>query len=215
MAGSGDPLARPITILAIPGSLRAASLNRMVVDSLQGLAPDGMRVKVYLGAGDLPLYNEDFDTATPPAQVQALRAEIAAADGLFWAMPEFNHTIPSVVKNLIEWVSHPVSDALLVGKISAIAVATQGRGGYRGMADLSRVLRDLGGHVVVAPEVCIHFAHTCISRDEAGHVQYRDPLTERLLRMLLEYLTRAARNDVGVHTAAPWRAIFARTEAPG
>lgn len=208
MAEATSALQRPIRVMAIPGSLRAASINRLVARSLQQLAPAGMEIYLYENSGDLPLYNEDFDTPTPPAIVAHLRAQIEAADAIFWVFPEFNHTIPSVVKNLLEWVSHPLSDAALVGKISAITVATQGRGGYRGMADLARILRDLGGHVVVAPEVCIHFAHKVVSEDANGVITYSDPLPERLLTLLLKFLDRAVRHDVGSHTAAPWRAIF-------
>lgn len=200
--------AAPIRILALPGSLRAASLNLMVARSLQQLAPPGMSVSIYRESGALPLYNEDLDTDTPPPEVARLRAAIAQADALFWAMPEYNHTIPSVTKNVVEWVSHPLSKSVLMGKISAIAVASMGRGGYRGMADLARVLRDLGGHVVAAPEVCIQLAHTVLSADESGQVRYADPRAQTLLTLLLGSLDEAARAQAGGHSAAPWRAIF-------
>jgi chromate reductase len=198
----------PITILALPGSLRQASYNRLVVRSLPSLAPAGMRFEVFEGSGNIPLYNEDLDHDDPPPPVAELRHAVSRADALFWAMPEYNHTIPSVTKNVIEWISHPLSKAALMGKISAIAVASKGRGGYRGLADLARVLRDLGGHVVAAPEVCIPFAHQAIRVGDDGGVSYADERTEALLRLLLLSLDDAVRARAGGHSEAPWRAFF-------
>lgn len=204
-----QPPTPAITVLALPGSLRQASYNRLVVCSLPSLAPAGIRFETYEGSGDLPLYNEDLDHDDPPAEVAALRAAVRRADALFWAMPEYNHTIPSVTKNVIEWISHPLSKAPLMGKISAIAVASKGRGGYRGLADLTRVLRDLGGHVVAAPEVCIPFAHQAIRVADDGAVTYADERTEALLRLLLLSLKDAVGTRAGGHSEAPWRAFFA------
>lgn len=197
-----------IRILALPGSLRKASYNRLVIESLPALAPVGMQFEIFEGSGAIPLYNEDLDHDDPPPDVAALRQAVGRADALFWAMPEYNHTIPSVTKNVIEWISHPLSKAALMGKISAIAVASKGRGGYRGMADLARVLRDLGGHVVAAPEVCIPFAPQTIIR-EGEHIRYADARAEALLRLLLLSLERAVRERAGSLTEAPWRAFFA------
>lgn len=205
----GQTIASPaITVLALPGSLRLASYNRLVVRSLPSLAPAGLRFETYEGSGELPLYNEDLDHEDPPAEVAALRAAVRQAHALFWAMPEYNHTIPSVTKNVIEWISHPLSKAPLMGKISAIAVASKGRGGYRGLADLARVLRDLGGHVVAAPEVCIPFAHQAIRVADDGAVTYADERTEALLRLLLLSLNDAVRTRAGGQSEAPWRAFF-------
>lgn len=197
-----------IEVLAICGSLRAGSLNQLIAQSLQRLAPERMRITIYPGVGELPLYNEDLDHGDPPSTVAQLRAAVQRADALFWAAPEFNHTIASVTKNVIEWISHPLSKAALMGKISAIAVASKGRGGYRGMADLARVLRDLGGHVLAAPEVCIQFAHQCISIGDDGVVRYNDARAETLLTILLRSVGQAVRERSGNQAAAAWRAVF-------
>lgn len=201
----------PVTILALPGSLRQASYNRLVIRSLPALAPAGIRFETYEGSGDLPLYNEDLDNDDPPPAVAALRQAVSRADALFWAMPEYNHTIPSVTKNVVEWISHPLSKAALMGKISAIAVASKGRGGYRGLADLARVLRDLGGHVIAAPEVVIPFAQQAIRVGDDGAISYADERTEALLRLLLASLDSAVRSRAGGNTAAPWRAFFSHS----
>ena len=208
--GSLQAAGRAATVLALPGSLRQASYNRLIIDSLPSLAPASLRFETFEGVGDLPLYNEDLDRPDdPPASVARLRAAVERSDCLFWAMPEYNHTIPSVTKNVIEWISHPLSKAALMGKISAIAVASKGRGGYRGLADLARVLRDLGGHVIAAPEVCIPFAEKAILRGEEGAITYADTRTEALLRLLLESLDSAVRDGAGGSAASPWRAFFA------
>lgn len=194
-----------IHVLAIPGSLRQASYNRKIAESLHVLAPRGMSVTVYNDLGRLPLYNEDLDHDDPPSIVQALRSEIAAADAVFWAFPEFNHSVPGVLKNLVDWASHPLGKAPLMGKVSALAVASKGHGGYRGMAELARILRDLGGFVVPAPEVCIQRAHERLSIDEFGALEYLDGRTRAALELLLKSLHRAATDRVGEHAATPWR----------
>jgi len=181
----------------------------MIVETLRFLAPRDMLVSVYDGLSALPHYNEDMDNHSPPPAVLALRREIAAADALFWAFPEFNHSIPGVLKNLVDWTSHPLDAAPLVGKVSGISVATQGNGGHRGMSDLARILRDLGGYVVPAPEVCIQRVHEKLAIDEFGRVEILDANTRASLELLLRALDRAARDKVGAHTAAPWREQFA------
>lgn len=200
-----------ISVLAIPGSLRRESFNRRIAESLHRLAPAGMRIDVYDELGALPHYNEDLDTDAPPPLVAALRARIAAADALFWTFPEFNHSVPGVLKNLVDWTSHPLSRATLVGKVSALAVATQGHGGHRGLAELARILRDLGGFVVPAPEVCIQRVQDRVAVDEAGALTYVDGRTRASLELLLRSLHRAARDRAGEHTATPWREVFAAT----
>jgi chromate reductase len=203
-----------IRVLAVPGSLRRASYNRKVAESLHLLAPTGMSVTVYDDLGRLPHYNEDLDQDDPPSVVRTLRERIAAADAVFWAFPEFNHSVPGVLKNLVDWASHPLDKAPLVGKVSAIAVATQGHGGHRGMAELARILRDLGGFVVPAPEVCVQRAHERLAVDETGAVRFVDEKIRAALQLLLKSLDRAARDDVGARTAAPWRDVFASRRWP-
>lgn len=192
-------------VLAIPGSLRRASYNRLIVENLHALAPRGMTVAVYEKLGEIPLYNEDLDHDDPPAAVRELRDDIAAADAVFWAFPEFNHSVPGVLKNLVDWASRPLGAAPLTGKISALLVASQGHGGHRGMADLARVLRDLGGFVVPAPELCIQRAQERLSIDASGALRFEDARTRSALELLLRSLHRAALDHAGEHTATPWR----------
>lgn len=204
MAGS-HAAGGAIRILGISGSLRAHSLNSLILSGLWQVAPADMKIDIYDGLASLPPYNEDLDTAVPPPPVSELRAAIAEADGLVWVTPEFNHSVPGVLKNAIDWVTHPISKSVLLGATSAIVVATRGRGGFRGMADLARVLRDAGGFVVPAPEVCVQFADRRISSDANGTVHYADPVTEGLLGVLLASLAGAVRAGVGAVAGQAWR----------
>jgi chromate reductase len=81
-------------ILAISGSLRAASHNTALLRAAAEHAPEGVEIELYEGLDRLPPYNEDRDTGTPPVEVERLRDEIAAADGVLLSTPEYNGTIP-------------------------------------------------------------------------------------------------------------------------
>src|SRR5690349_514526 len=94
-------------ILAISGSLRAASHNTALLRAAAELAPDGIVVELYGGLESLPPYNEDRDTELPPAQVAELREAIAAADAVLLATPEFNGSMPGQLKHLVDWASRP------------------------------------------------------------------------------------------------------------
>lgn len=197
-----------VKILGICGSLRMNSYNSAVLDSLTRFLPAGAVLERFKGIEQLPLYNEDEDTENPPYLVRDLRAKISASDALVWVTPEFNHTIPAVIKNAIEWTSHPISRAALLGHTSAIVVVTKGRGGYRGLADLTRVLGDVGGFVLPAPEVCVQFADRSLGFDETGALVYHDAVSERLLQVLLHSLCGAAVARAGAIGAQSWHSVL-------
>lgn len=172
------------------------------------MCPPGMEIEIYGGLGDLPLYNQDLDTDHPPAAVSRLREAVLSADALLWVTPEFNHSIPALVKNAIEWLSHPISRAELLQATSAVIVVTNGRGGYRGMADLMRLLRDIGGYVLPAPEVCVQFANRDLVIEDGRVADYLVPLTPKLISTLLESLEKAAQWRLGELSGEAWRALF-------
>ncbi len=125
-----------IKVLALVGSLRAASINRQIAELAAAVAPDDVSVTVYDGLGELPFYNEDIDDAmttdAPPlAPVAALRAAAAGADAALVVTPEYNGSIPAVVKNAIDWLSRPYGDGALKGK--PLAVIGGGFGRYGGV----------------------------------------------------------------------------------
>ncbi len=118
-----------ITVLALVGSLRTASINRQLAELAAQSAPDGVTVVVYDGLGDLPFYNEDIDTADVPAAVSALRAAAAGADAALVVTPEYNGSIPGVLKNAIDWLSRPWGDGAFKDKPLAVIGTALGRYG--------------------------------------------------------------------------------------
>ncbi len=95
-------------ILAISGSLRAASSNSRAIAALALLAPQDVEVEIWRGLGDLPFFNPDLDVDPPPAAVADLRARVEACDALVISSPEYAHGVAGVMKNGLDWlVSHP------------------------------------------------------------------------------------------------------------
>ena len=112
-------------ILAISGSLRAASHNTALLRAAAELAPAGVEVELYDGLESLPPYNEDRDTDLPPAAVARLRSAIASADAVLLATPEFNGSMPGQMKHLVDWASRPHGNgSALWGKPVAVVGAS-------------------------------------------------------------------------------------------
>lgn len=138
-----------ITVVALVGSLRAASINRQLAELAAQSAPDGVEVIVYEGLGDLPFYNEDIDTADAPAAVTALRAAAVAADAALVVTPEYNGSIPGVLKNAIDWLSRPWGDGALKEKPLAVIGTALGRYGGAWAHDEARKSFGIAGARVV------------------------------------------------------------------
>jgi NAD(P)H-dependent FMN reductase len=119
-----------IKVLALVGSLRAASINRQIAELATEAAPGGVAVTIFEGLGDLPFYNEDIDNdADVPAAVTALRAAATEADATLVVTPEYNGSIPAVIKNAIDWLSRPFGDSALKGKPLAVIGGAYGQYG--------------------------------------------------------------------------------------
>ena len=124
-----------IKILALVGSLRAGSVNRQIAELAAELAPEGVTVTVFEGLGELPFYNEDIDDAMnsevdqAPAAGVALRAAAAEADAALVVTPEYNGTIPAVLKNAIDWLSRPFGNGALKDKPLAVIGGSAGQYG--------------------------------------------------------------------------------------
>ena len=146
-------------ILAISGSLRAGSYNTALARAARELAPDGVEVELYDGLGALPPFDADKDGFDEPVAVGDLRRRIAAADMVLFVTPEYNGSIPGVLKNAVDWASRPRREAALAGKTVAVAGATPGQyGAMWAQQDLRRVL-GIAGARVIAGEVAVPRAH--------------------------------------------------------
>jgi NAD(P)H-dependent FMN reductase len=138
-----------IKVLALVGSLRAASVNRQLAELAADTAPNGVRVTVFDGLGDLPFYNEDIDNADVPASVTALRAAAADADAALVVTPEYNGSVPGVLKNAIDWLSRPFGNSALKDKPLAVIGAAAGRyGGVWGHDETRKSFGIAGPRVV-------------------------------------------------------------------
>src|ERR1700687_1014114 len=138
-----------IKVLALVGSLRSASVNRQRAKLAADTAPDGVSVTVYDGLGDLPHYNEDIDNADVPASVTELRTAAADADAALVVTPEYNGSIPGVLKNAIDWLSRPFGDGALKDKPLAVVGAALGQYGGVWAHDETRKSFGIAGPRVV------------------------------------------------------------------
>jgi chromate reductase len=171
-------------VLAVAGSLRRDSLNRRLLAAAAGCAPPGMQLAVYDGLGSIPLFSEDLEAETGggPEPVRRLRREVGAADGLLIATPEYNQSIPGVLKNALDWLSRPAPEEVLAGKPVAVVGATVGSWGTRlAQAALRQVLTATESLVLPAPALFVRSAETLF--DDAGRL--RDPRTREALERLL------------------------------
>jgi chromate reductase, NAD(P)H dehydrogenase (quinone) len=172
--------AKGIAVLGICGSLRAGSYNKMVLRTAIELKPPGMTIET-AEIGTIPLYNEDVRAQGFPPQVETLRRRIAAADALLFVTPEYNYSMPGVLKNAIDWASRP-PDQPFAGKPVAIMGAGAGMAGTaRAQYDLRRSCIFLDMHPLNKPEVLIGQAQTKFDAsgrftDEAGRGFIRDLL---------------------------------------
>ncbi|WP_328353444.1 NAD(P)H-dependent oxidoreductase [Mycobacterium sp. NBC_00419] len=138
-----------IKVLVLVGSLRAASVNRQLAELAVESAPEGVSASIYEGLGELPFYNEDLDTEDAPAAVVALRAAAADADATLVVTPEYNGSIPGVLKNAIDWLSRPYGNGALNGKPLAVIGAALGQYGGVWAHDETRKSFGIAGPRVV------------------------------------------------------------------
>jgi chromate reductase len=155
----------PIRILGISGSLRRGSHNTSLLRTAALSLPSGVELEVYDALAELPHYNEDLDREPVPPAAAKLRAAIAAADGLLISTPEYNGSIPGVLKNAIDWASRPFPDNAVKGKPVAVIGASTGLfGAVWAQAETRKALKIAGADVLDA-DVPVGQAHKAFSHD--------------------------------------------------
>ena len=132
-------------ILVVSGSLRRGSFNTHLARHAVSRAPEGVGAVLYAGLGDLPIYDGDLDTDSPPDVVGQLRDAIASARGILFVTPTYNHALPGGLKNALDWASRPFGAHCLVGKRVAVCGCSPGTSGSKqGVAYLRTILPFLG-----------------------------------------------------------------------
>ena len=144
-----------LNIAVIVGGLRSQSINKKLAMAVQRLAPENFAFNT-LSIGDLPLYNQD-DDGSPSKSVVGLKADIQAADGLLFVTPEYNRSIPGVLKNALDHASRPYGDNSWSGKPAGVIGASIGTiGTAMAQQHLRNILAYLDVPVLGQPEIFIH-----------------------------------------------------------
>src|SRR5688572_1180526 len=143
------------SIALIVGSLRQGAYTRLVAQALIDLAPPTLKLNE-VGIGELPFYNQDLETDTPPAPWRIFRDQIRKSDGVVFVTPEYNRGMPGVVKNAIDVGSRPPKESVWRGKPALVISQTPGKlGGMSGHQQLRLTLSVIASPVMPAPEVYI------------------------------------------------------------
>jgi chromate reductase len=176
-------VSKPVHILGIAGSLRRESYNRAALRAASQLLPPGAALEI-LELDGIPGFNQD-DEQSPPAKVVELKKLIRAADAILIVTPEYNYSVPGVLKNAIDWASRPYGDSAWSGKPAAIMGASVGAiGTARAQYHLRQTMVYLNMFPVNQPEVMI--GNAAERFDKAGNLT--DETTRKFIRQLLESL---------------------------
>ena len=174
---------KPVNILGFAGSLRRQSYNKALLRVAVELAPGDACIDVFDLEG-IPPFNQDSETQPPP-RVKEFKAKVKAADAILIVTPEYNYSIPGVLKNAIDWASRPYGDNAFEGKPVAVMGASIGLlGTGRAQYHLRQCFVFLNMYPVNSPEVFVTFAPEKI--DENGVV--KDQKTRESVEELLEAL---------------------------
>jgi len=145
----------PLRLIGMSGSLRSGSYSNAVLETLREKFAERANLRIY-DLSRIPLYNQDFEGEKRPEPVMALLAAIAESDGLVLCAPEFNHSIPGVLKNALDWASRPAFTSVMAYKPVAIMATSRGPlGGARCLEHMRVALDSMLARVVLAREVTI------------------------------------------------------------
>ena len=147
-------------VLAISGSTRESSVNRLFINAVADLAKDQFIVEVFSGLADIPHFNPDIDAPEPPAAVEAFRTKLKMADGILICSPEYARGVPGTLKNALDWT---VSTSDFSGK--PVALITASLSGLKAHESLLGTLRVIEAKIEEESQVVISFAKTKINRE--------------------------------------------------
>ena len=174
------------SILGFAGSLRQKSYNRAALRAAQELLPDGVRLELF-DLAPIPPFSEDQEK-TPPASVVEFKRAIRAADAILIATPEYNYSIPGVLKNAIDWASRPYGDSAWSGKPAAILGVSVGKlGTARAQYHLRQVFVFLDMHPLNKPELMIGPAGDLFDADGRLKDEKTRELIGKQLHALVEW----------------------------
>jgi chromate reductase len=193
-----------LKLLAIPGSLRTASINAAFCHAAVQLAPVGLDVSVYTGLGQLPLFNPDLEM-TPPAEVLRLRAAIHEADALLMASPEYAHGVSGVMKNALDWL---VSFEGFVAK--PVAVVNTSPRAHHAYDALLETLRTMSATLIPEGCVTIQLLAACTTQAE----MIKTPMVATRIRTLLGSVQSFLPMERGVGPTRTFR-VSMRTTGSG
>jgi chromate reductase len=181
-------MSKPIRILGIAGSLRRESYNRAALHAATELVPEGATLEIFELDG-IPGFNQD-EEQNPPAKVAELKKRIRDVDAILIVTPEYNYSIPGVLKNAINWASRPYGDSAWNGKPAAIMGASVGTiGTARAQYHLRQMMVFLNMFPINQPEVMIGNASERF--DAEGNLT--DDATKEFIRQLLQNLVEWSR----------------------
>lgn len=181
-------MSKPVRILGIAGSLRRESYNRAALGAATELVPEGATIDVFELDG-IPGFNQD-EEQNPPAKVTELKKRIREADAILFVTPEYNYSIPGVLKNAIDWASRPYGDSAWNGKPAAIMGASIGTiGTARAQYHLRQMMVFLNMFPINQPEVMIGNASERF--DSQGNLT--DDATKEFIRQLVQNLVEWTR----------------------
>lgn len=177
-------------VVGISGSLREGSYSRAVMHSIRFLLPEESNFSELL-PGDLPHYNQDLDGHSVPESVIYARELVAKSDALLVVTPEFNHGLPGILKNTLDWLSRPAFSSCSVGKpVMFVTISPGALGGVRAQYQLRETLSSMLCRLVPLPEIAISYVGAKLEED-----RLTDRATVEHIRLVLQSFLRQVKSD--------------------
>jgi chromate reductase len=188
----GTDMAKKVSILGFAGSLRKASYNRALLSAALELVPQDAALEIFDLDG-IPPFNQDMESV-PPEKVKEFKSKVRSADAILIATPEYNYSVPGVLKNALDWASRPPKDNAFDGKPVALMGASTGMlGTARAQYHLRQTFVILNAYPLNRPEVMVPFAQEKIDAND----KVTDQKTREKIKELLESLVAWTRRLAG------------------